>query len=93
VDAVVRGGNVLFFGGCAPGTTISLDTRKTHYEELALFGAFHHTPETIRRAVETLTSGALVPDSLISHRMPLEEVGQALALMAKGEALKVSIRS
>jgi L-iditol 2-dehydrogenase len=93
VDAVVRGGSVLFFGGCTPGTTISLDTRKTHYEELALFGAFHHTPETIRRAVETLTSGALVPDSLISHRMPLEEVGQALALMAKGEALKVSIRS
>jgi L-iditol 2-dehydrogenase len=93
VDAAARGGSVLFFGGCAPGTVISLDTRKTHYEELALFGAFHHTPETIRRAVETLTSGALVPDSLISHRMPLEEVGQALALMAKGEALKVSIRS
>jgi len=33
-----------------------------------------------------------VPDSLISHRMPLEEVGHALALMAKGEALKVLIR-
>jgi Zn-dependent alcohol dehydrogenase len=30
---------------------------------------------------------------LISHRMALEEVGQALALMAKGEALKVLIRA
>jgi len=87
------GGSVLFFGGCAPGTTIRLDTRRTHYEELTLLGAFHHTPEMIRRAVETLASGALVPDSLISHRMPLEEVGQALALMAKGEALKVLIRA
>jgi Zn-dependent alcohol dehydrogenase len=47
----------------------------------------------IRRAVETLASGALVPDSLISHRMPLEDVGQALALMEKGEALKVLIRT
>jgi len=93
VDAVGRGGSVLFFGGCAPGTTIRLDTRRTHYEELTLLGAFHHTPEMIRRAVETLASGALVPDSLISHRMPLEEVGQALALMAKGEALKVLIRA
>jgi L-iditol 2-dehydrogenase len=91
VDSVARGGSVLFFGGCAPGTTIRLDTRRTHYEELTLLGAFHHTPEMIRRAVETLASGALVPDSLISHRMPLEEVGLALALMAKGEALKVSI--
>ena len=93
VAAVGRGGSVLFFGGCAPGTTIRLDTRRTHYEELTLLGAFHHTPEMIRRAVETLASGALVPDNLISHRMPLEEVGQALALMAKGEALKVLIRS
>jgi len=93
VDAVGRGGSVLFFGGCTPGTTIRLDTRRTHYEELTLLGAFHHTPEMIRRAVETLASGALVPDSLISHRMPLEEVGQALALMAKGEALKVLIRA
>jgi len=34
-----------------------------------------------------------VPDELISHRMPLEEVGRALELMAKGEALKVLIES
>jgi len=93
VDAVGRGGSVLFFGGCAPGTTIRLDTRRAHYEALTLLGAFHHTPEMIRRAVDTLASGALVPDSLISHRMRLEEVGQALALMAKGEALKVLIRA
>src|SRR5262245_18814325 len=50
VDAVGRGGSVLFFGGCAPGTTIRLDTRRAHYEELTLLGAFHHTPEMIRRA-------------------------------------------
>jgi L-iditol 2-dehydrogenase len=92
VDAVARGGTVLFFGGCAPGTTITLDTRRTHYEELTLLGAFHHTPDTIRRAVEMLATGALTPDSLVSHRMALEEVGDALALMAKGEALKVLIR-
>ncbi|HYS16677.1 MAG TPA: zinc-binding dehydrogenase [Candidatus Binatia bacterium] len=93
VEAVGRGGSVVFFGGCAPGTSIRLDTRRTHYEELTLLGAFHHTPEMFRRAVEALASGALVPDSLVSHRMPLEEVGRALELMAKGEALKVLIAS
>jgi len=93
VDSVGRGGSVVFFGGCAPGTTIRLDTRRTHYEELALLGAFHHTPETFRRAVETLESGALVPDGLITHRMRLEEVGRALDLMAKGQALKILIES
>ena len=93
VDAVGRGGRVLFFGGCAPGTSIRLDTRRTHYEELTLLGAFHHTPATIRSAVDALASGVVVPDELISHRMPLEEVGRALELMANGEALKVLIES
>src|SRR5205807_6152235 len=89
--AVGRGGSVVFFGGCAPGTSVRLDTRRAHYEELTLLGAFHHTPELIRRAVELMESGVLVPDGLITHRMRLEAVRQALDLMAKGEALKVLI--
>ena len=91
VKATGRGGTVLFFGGCAPGTSIQLDTRQVHYEELTLVGAFHHTPDLVRRAVEVIESGAVVPDGLLTHRMPLEAVPDALALMTKGEALKVLI--
>jgi L-iditol 2-dehydrogenase len=91
VAAVGRGGTVVFFGGCAPGTSIRLDTRRAHYEELTLVGAFHHTPELIRRAVELLESELVVPDGLVTHRMALAEVRDALALMARGEALKVLI--
>ena len=86
-----RGGTVLFFGGCAPGTSIRLDTRRVHYEELTLVGAFHHTPELIRRAVDLLDSGAVIPDGLLTHRMKLEDVRAALELMVQGEALKVLI--
>ena len=82
---------MVFFGGCAPGSTIRVDTRRAHYEELTLTGAFHHTPELIRRAVELLESEALRPDGLITHRMSLPEVPRALELMARGEALKVLI--
>lgn len=91
IAAVARGGRVVFFGGCAPGTSVRLDTRRAHYEELTLLGAFHHTPALIRRAVELMAAGAVVPDGLISHRMALGEVRRALELMARGEALKVLI--
>ena len=91
VDAVARGGSVVFFGGCAPGTRVSADTRRVHYEELALLGAFHHTPEVIRRAVDLMETRAVVPDGLLSHTMALEDVREALALMARGQALKVLI--
>ena len=86
-----RGGCVLFFGGCEPGTSIQLDTRRVHYEELTLVGAFHHTPDLIRRAVELLDTGAVMPDGLLTHRMRLEDVPAALALMTRGDALKVLI--
>ena len=82
---------MVFFGGCAPGTTVRLDTRRVHYEELTLIGAFHHTPELIRRAVEVLESETLNPDALLTHRMELAEVPRALELMSRGEALKVLI--
>ena len=91
VAATGRGGSVLFFGGCAPGTSIQLDTRRVHYEELTLVGAFHHTPALIRRAVELLSAGVVMPDGLLTHRMKLHDVREALALMTRGEALKVLI--
>jgi L-iditol 2-dehydrogenase len=91
IAAVSRGGSVVFFGGCAPGTSVQVDTRRAHYEELTLVGAFHHTPELIRQAVEALESGAVTPDGLVTHRMRLDGVHAALDLMQKGDALKVLI--
>ncbi len=91
VDAVARGGCVVFFGGCAPGTTVTVDTRRVHYEELALVGAFHHTPDLIRRSVDLLESDAIAPDGLLTHRRGLAGVREALEMMARGEALKVLV--
>jgi L-iditol 2-dehydrogenase len=91
VEAVGRGGCVVFFGGCAPGTTVSVDTRRAHYEELALLGAFHHTPALIRRAVELLESNVVEPEALVTHRRDLGGVREALELMARGDALKVLV--
>jgi len=93
VDSVARGGTVVLFAGCDPGTTMRVDTRRVHYEELSLVGAFHHTPDRIRQAVRLVADAVIVPDGLISHRMPLQEVGEALDLMARGHALKVLVEA
>lgn len=92
VAVVDKGGTVIFFGGCAPGTRIQVDTRRVHYEELRLLGVFHHTPALIRRAVELLATGQLDPTPLITHRMTLVDVPEALEMMRRGEALKIAIR-
>jgi L-iditol 2-dehydrogenase len=87
-----KGATVVFFGGCAPGTSVRLDTQRVHYQELRLLGVFHHTPELFRRAVALLVDGALDPSPLVTHEMGLDAVPGALALMSRGEALKVLIR-
>lgn len=91
IDGVGRGGTVLLFGGCAPGSSVRVDTRRAHYEELTLVGTFHHTPAMIRRAVELLESKAIEPSGLLTHRMGLGQVKEALALMERGETMKVLV--
>jgi L-iditol 2-dehydrogenase len=92
IAATDKGGTVVFFGGCAPGTSIRLDTRRVHYEALRLQGVFHHTPALIRRAVSLLADGALDPTPLLTDEMGLPDVPEALARMSRGDALKVLIR-
>jgi L-iditol 2-dehydrogenase len=91
IDGVGRGGTVVLFGGCAPGTTIRVDTRRAHYEEITLVGAFHHTPTLIRLAVELLESKEIEPQGLLSHRVGLAQVKEALALMERGETMKALV--
>jgi L-iditol 2-dehydrogenase len=91
IDAVGRGGTVLLFGGCVPGSSIRVDTRRAHYEELTLVGAFHHTPTMVRRAVELLESKAIEPEVLVTHRASLGRVKEALARMGRGETMKVLV--
>jgi L-iditol 2-dehydrogenase len=91
IDGVGRGGTVVLFGGCAPGTSVRVDTRRAHYEELTLVGAFHHTPAMIRRAVELLESKQIEPQGLLTHRMGLAQVKEGLALMERGETMKVLV--
>ncbi len=91
IDGVGRGGTVVLFGGCAPGTVVRVDTRRAHYEELTLAGAFHHTPATIRRAVELLESKVIDPGVLLTHQVGLVGVKEALALMERGETMKVLV--
>lgn len=86
-----RGGEVLLFGGCEKGASVSLDTERIHYEEISLRGGFHYTPDSVRRAWELIASESIVLDPLVTRRMNLEELPEAFELMRQRLVLKVAI--
>jgi len=73
------GGEVVFHGGCAPGSTVTLPTHPLHYGELRLQGFYHHTPDAVRRALALLGDGASPFGDLLGAPIGLEEVARTLA--------------
>ncbi len=86
-----RGGEVLLFGGLEKGAPVNFNSERLHYDEITLKGGFHFTPDDVRRAWELIASGTLNLDPLVTHRMWLEELPQALESMRRRDALKVAI--
>jgi L-iditol 2-dehydrogenase len=84
VRLVRKGGTVNFFGGCPAGTSISLDTALIHYSNLTLLASFHHTPATIRRALELIESGAVRASDFIDGECGLSELPTLFKSMASG---------
>lgn len=91
IEMTRKGGTTVLFGGPKPGTTITLDTKRFHYEELTIKGVFHHTPFYVKKAANLIFSGVIKTDPLITHKMPLEKLEEAFQKMLEGSALKVAI--
>ena len=92
IESARPGGLVNLFGGCAPGTKLSIETQLFHYQELTIKGVYHHRPATARRAIELLARAEFPAQELLSEERPLEELGPALRAMMSKDALKVVIR-
>jgi len=93
VHLVRKGGAVNFFGGCPAGTTITLDTTLIHYSNLTLLASFHHTPRTIRRALEFIEAGVIHSRDFVDGECPLAKLPELFKQMAAGNrGVKTLIR-
>ena len=86
---VRRGGCVHLFGGCASGTSVNIDTKKLHYDEISVISVFHHTPKYFREALDLIIKGEIDVGKLITKRLPLKYAKRALEMQQNGEAVKV----
>lgn len=87
-----KGGTVHFFGGCPSGTSINIDTRRLHYDNLRILSVFHHTPVYFREALRLIYEEKLPVEQLITETMPLERAEEALIKHMNGHALKILLK-
>ena len=93
VQSVRKGGAVNFFGGCPSGTSVTFDTSRIHYSSLTLLASFHHTPGTIRRALELVEAGVIRAADFVDGERPLSRLPELFQSMAAGNrAVKTLIR-
>jgi L-iditol 2-dehydrogenase len=92
IGMAARRGRISFFGGL-PKTNpyIKCDSNLVHYRELMIMGANGSAPEHNKRALEYISTGKVPVKDLITARLPLERALEAFDIVAKGEAIKVTI--
>jgi len=89
---VGKGGTVLEFGGCPPGTEIRVSTELLHYDEINLLGSFHANPTDFRKALNLIASGAVQVKPLLTKELPLRRISDAFNILTTSkEELKIAI--
>ncbi len=92
VELVRKGGCVNFFGGCALGTHVTLDTNRIHYSDITLRATFHHTPAICRRALELIAGGRFQAQAFITGHAHLYELNRVFEkLMNRSSEIKTAI--
>jgi L-iditol 2-dehydrogenase len=81
VEMVRKGGTVNFFGGCATGTKVELDTQRLHYSEISLKATFHHTPDMVRRAFALISEKKIKSTDYVTGEAPLSRLQHVLRRM------------
>ena len=89
---VRRGGTVLEFGGCPPGTEIKVNTELLHYDQVRVMGVFHATPLHFKKALNLIASRTIDVRPLITRKMPLEKIKDAFELLLTSKRdIKIAI--
>lgn len=93
LQMVAKRGNVNFFGGLPKDhSIIRFDSNLLHYREFAVVGTHGSAPRHNRLALDLIGSGKINAKKYITHRLRLEKLLEGLAMVERGEGLKIIIK-
>ncbi|HET6690560.1 MAG TPA: alcohol dehydrogenase catalytic domain-containing protein [Miltoncostaeaceae bacterium] len=72
------GGSVLVHGGVPAGAEVAIPAYDIHYREVAVRGAYHHTPDTFAEALDVLRDPPFDMADVLHEPIGLDDVPDAL---------------
>ena len=90
LELVSKRGRICLFASLPAGKSVlNLDSRKIHYNELNVLGTSDSTARHVAKAIEFLQQPSFPKDKLATHKLPLEDIEKAFAIMQSREGLRV----
>jgi L-iditol 2-dehydrogenase len=93
-SAVDKGGAVVFFAVPGPEKRVVIPINDFWTKEIRVMTSYYCGPPDIEEALQLLADRRIEVDSMITHRLPLEQTAEGFRLVIDGrDALKVIIKS
>lgn len=77
--------------GITTHETFELDGGLTHFLEARMDASFGTTPLAMQKAIRLMERGLVDPEAIITHRFPLADIHQAVAVMGRPDRNKVIV--
>lgn len=90
VETLRDGGAVHYFAG-GDGDTLPVALSALYHRELTVSATYSSSPATLTRAFWLIAAGKVDVGGLVSHRLPLARLAEAVELMRQRQALKVYV--
>jgi 2-desacetyl-2-hydroxyethyl bacteriochlorophyllide A dehydrogenase len=91
VQSLRRNGRFVLSGLNMKAINLPLSVFDFVKNEITIKGAFLN-PDTMRRAINSIQTGLINIDHLLTHELALDDIGKALDIMKSGETVKIVIR-
>ena len=91
LNAVLPGGWIGLFAGPHGDITVPFRFHALYKNEIDLIPSYSTGPEHMKKSLELLEKLAVDVSGLITHRMPIEDIGRAIAMANNREGMKTML--
>lgn len=89
--ALAPGGVLCLYATAGPGASVGVDAEQLLLRDLTVCSSYSAGPQDMRAALALIASGRVDPAPLVSHRVGLQDTGDALELQRSRTGLKVVV--